>query len=78
MFNLYIKSGEEPPAQAFSLKSVSTMLFGQDSLETKQEKLLTAEQQVKDAEETVKIAENDVKYDLLFFFLSASTLKLWL
>lgn len=54
------ESGEEPPAQAFSLKSVSTMLFGQDSLETKQEKLLTAEQQVKDAEETVKIAENDV------------------
>lgn len=54
------ESGEEIPNQGFTLKSVSTMIFGQDSLETKQEKLITSEQQVKDAEEMVKIAENDV------------------
>ena len=56
------QSGEEPPSQGFTLKSVSSMIFGQDSLETKHEKLRTAEEQVKDAEELVKIAENDVKY----------------
>ena len=56
------QNGEELPNQGFTLKSVSTMLFGQDSLETKQEKLLACEQQVKDAEELVKIAENDVKW----------------
>jgi len=37
------------------------MIFGQDSLEAKQEKLMTSDQQVKDCEELVKIAENDVK-----------------
>ena len=58
---LFWQSGEEPPAQGFSLKSVSSMIFGQESLETKQEKMTTVEQQVKDAEELVKIAENDVK-----------------
>jgi len=54
------ESGEEPAAQGFTLKSVSSMIFGQESLETKQEKMTTVDQQVKDAEELVKIAENDV------------------
>lgn len=54
------ESGEEVPATGFTLKSVSTMLFGQESLEVRQEKLATAEEQVKNAEETCKIAENEV------------------
>ena len=58
---MFLQSGEEPPAQGFTLKSMSAMIFGQESLETKQEKMTTINQQVKDAEELVKIAENDVK-----------------
>lgn len=58
---MFLQSGEEPPAQGFTLKSMSSMIFGQESLETKQEKMTTINQQVKDAEELVKIAENDVK-----------------
>lgn len=37
------------------------MLFGQESLESRQEKLAVAIEQTKEAEETAKIAENEVK-----------------
>ncbi|XP_057294268.1 sorting nexin-4-like isoform X2 [Hydractinia symbiolongicarpus] len=55
-----LENGEEVPQSGFTLKSVSNMLFGQDSLEAKQEKMLTLEEQVRDAEQTMKMAENDV------------------
>lgn len=58
---LYFQTGEEVQQSGFSLKSVSSLIFGQETLESRQEKMMQLEDQMKDAEEVVKIAENDVK-----------------
>ena len=57
----HLQNGEEPASSGFSLKSVSNMIFGPETAETRQEKMIQLESQQKDAEEAVKIAENEVK-----------------
>jgi len=54
-----VESGEAPAPTGLTLKSFSTMIFGQETVEAKQEKLIQLEDQVKDCEEAVKMAEHD-------------------
>uniref|UniRef100_T2MIA2 Sorting nexin-4 n=1 Tax=Hydra vulgaris TaxID=6087 RepID=T2MIA2_HYDVU len=55
------QNGTEAPTSGFTFKSVSNMLFGQDSMEVRQEKLLLLEEQVKEAEENLKMVSEEAE-----------------
>ncbi|XP_065666206.1 sorting nexin-4 isoform X4 [Hydra vulgaris] len=54
------QNGTEAPS-GFTFKSVSNMLFGQDSMEVRQEKLLLLEEQVKEAEENLRMVTEEAE-----------------
>ena len=63
MSNVIILSqGEDAaPPPGFSLKGISTMIFGAETLESKQEKATELSNQVSEAEELVRERQTEVK-----------------
>ena len=61
--SFYFFKGDEPPPPppGFSLKGISTMLFGAETMEAKQEKLNELGRQVEESEEMVRERQAEVK-----------------